>query len=78
MCDNVLARVFKCDKCGFEVRSDWRFCPNCASGIECTCDQTRPTAKLKAKQATGGTCGCGCDGEPPKAVKKGAHPRKRK
>ena len=32
-----LAKVrVKCKKCGAEVRSDWRCCPNCADKITCT------------------------------------------
>jgi hypothetical protein len=78
MCDNVVARIFKCDKCGFEVRSDWKFCPNCAAGINCTCDQPASVAKARVKQTMGGPCGCGCDGEPPRAAKKGTQTRKPK
>lgn len=72
MCDSVVARIFRCDKCGFKVRSDWKFCPNCASGIYCICDQPEPAAKLRAKKTVGGTCGCGGHNEPSKTVKKGA------
>ena len=32
----VIAAVVKCKKCGFEVRSDWKFCPNCGDKIVCT------------------------------------------
>ncbi len=32
----VIAAIVKCKKCGAEVRSDWRCCPNCADKITCT------------------------------------------
>jgi len=32
----VIAAIVKCKKCGAEVRSDWKFCPNCADKITCT------------------------------------------
>ena len=31
-----LACVVVCKKCGFEIRSDWKFCPNCEDKIVCT------------------------------------------
>ncbi|MFC1915476.1 zinc-ribbon domain-containing protein [Chloroflexota bacterium] len=31
----VIAAVVKCKKCGFEVRSDWKFCPKCGDKIVC-------------------------------------------
>jgi len=30
-----LACVVVCKKCGFEIRSDWKFCPNCGDKIVC-------------------------------------------
>ena len=30
-----VATVVKCNKCGFEIRSDWKFCPNCGDEIVC-------------------------------------------
>ena len=32
----VIAVIVKRKKCGAEVRSDWKFCPNCADKITCT------------------------------------------
>ena len=32
----VIATVVKCKKCGSEIRSDWKFCPNCGDKIVCT------------------------------------------
>ena len=29
----VIAAIVKCKKCGAEVRSDWKFCPNYADRI---------------------------------------------
>ena len=31
-----IATGVKCKKCGFEIRSDWKFCPNCGGEIVCT------------------------------------------
>ncbi|HUU08000.1 MAG TPA: zinc-ribbon domain-containing protein [Dehalococcoidales bacterium] len=31
----VIAMVVKCKKCGYEIRSDWKFCPNCGDQIAC-------------------------------------------
>ncbi|MBT9163332.1 MAG: hypothetical protein DDT24_00238 [Chloroflexi bacterium] len=31
----VVANIVKCKKCGFEIRSDWKHCPNCADKIVC-------------------------------------------
>ncbi len=31
-----VAMVVKCKKCGGEIRSDWKFCPNCGDKITCT------------------------------------------
>jgi len=30
-----LACVVVCKKCGFEIRSDWKFCPKCGDKIVC-------------------------------------------
>ena len=38
----VIATAVKCKQYGFEIRSDWKFCPNC--GIEIIC-----TSKYQAK-----------------------------
>jgi rRNA maturation endonuclease Nob1 len=27
--------IFKCKKCGYEIRSDWNFCPMCGDAIVC-------------------------------------------
>ena len=32
----VIAPIVKCKKCGSEVRSDWKFCPECGDKIVCT------------------------------------------
>ena len=32
---SVIATVVKCKQCGFEIRSDWKFCPNCGGEIIC-------------------------------------------
>ncbi len=32
----IIAKVVKCKKCGFEIRSDWKYCPSCADKIVCT------------------------------------------
>ena len=29
----VVAAVVMCKKCGFEIRSDWKFCPNCGNKV---------------------------------------------
>jgi predicted Zn-ribbon and HTH transcriptional regulator len=29
----LIAAIVKCKKCGFEIRSDWKFCPNCSDKI---------------------------------------------
>ena len=31
----VIATVVTCKKCGFEIRSDWKFCPGCGDKIVC-------------------------------------------
>ncbi len=31
----VMAAVVHCNKCGFEIRSDWKFCPSCGDKIVC-------------------------------------------
>jgi rRNA maturation endonuclease Nob1 len=31
----VIAMVVKCKKCSYEIRSDWKFCPNCGDKLEC-------------------------------------------
>ena len=31
-----IAKIVTCKKCGFEIRSDWHFCPNCGDKIVCT------------------------------------------
>jgi len=32
----IVAAVVKCKKCNFEIRCDWKFCPNCGDRIMCT------------------------------------------
>ncbi len=32
----VIVAIVKCKKCGFEVRSDWKLCPNCGDKIVCS------------------------------------------
>jgi len=32
----IIASIVKCKKCDFEIRSDWKYCPNCADSIVCT------------------------------------------
>jgi len=32
----VIAAIVKCKKCGYEIRSDWKFCPMCGDKIVCT------------------------------------------
>jgi RNA polymerase subunit RPABC4/transcription elongation factor Spt4 len=32
----TIAIIFKCKKCGYEIRSDWKFCPMCGDKIVCT------------------------------------------
>jgi rRNA maturation endonuclease Nob1 len=32
----VIATIVKCKKCGYEIRSDWKFCPMCGDTIVCT------------------------------------------
>ena len=27
--------ILKCKKCGYEIRSDWKFCPMCGDTIVC-------------------------------------------
>ena len=29
----VIAMVVQCKKCGFEIRSDWKLCPECGDKI---------------------------------------------
>lgn len=29
----ILAAVTKCKRCSFEIRTDWKFCPNCGDKI---------------------------------------------
>jgi RNA polymerase subunit RPABC4/transcription elongation factor Spt4 len=31
----LIATVVKCKKCGYEIRSDWKFCPSCGDKITC-------------------------------------------
>jgi hypothetical protein len=31
----VIAKIVKCKECGFEIRDDWHFCPNCGDRIIC-------------------------------------------
>jgi hypothetical protein len=31
----IIAVIAKCKKCGFEIRTDWKFCPNCGDKIVC-------------------------------------------
>jgi|GEM_PF-3131733 len=32
----VVAAIVICKKCGYEIRSDWKFCPMCGDKIVCT------------------------------------------
>ena len=32
----LIAKVVACKSCGYEVRSDWHFCPKCGDKIVCT------------------------------------------
>jgi len=32
----VVAAIVICKKCGYEIRSDWKFCPKCGDKIVCT------------------------------------------
>ena len=32
----VIAAIVICKKCGYEIRSDWKFCPMCGDKIVCT------------------------------------------
>ncbi len=32
----VIAKIVTCKKCGYEIRSDWKFCPMCGDTIVCT------------------------------------------
>ena len=32
----VVALIVKCKKCGFELRTGWKFCPSCGDKIVCT------------------------------------------
>ncbi|MDD5082459.1 MAG: zinc-ribbon domain-containing protein [Dehalococcoidales bacterium] len=38
----VIAKIVKCKKCGFEIRSDWQFCPKCGDQITCTDKYNEP------------------------------------
>ena len=29
----LIAAIVKCKKCDFEIRSDWKYCPNCSDKI---------------------------------------------
>jgi predicted Zn-ribbon and HTH transcriptional regulator len=31
----VVALLVKCKKCGYEIRSDWKYCPHCGDKIVC-------------------------------------------
>ena len=42
----VVAKVVKCKKCDFEIRSDWEYCPNCGDKIICV---NKNQAGVKAK-----------------------------
>ncbi len=57
----VVASVVKCKKCNFEIRSDWKYCPNCGDKIVCVgkyqvCKKGR---ELELKEGTSGI-GEGC------------------
>ena len=32
----VVALMVKCKKCGYEIRSDWKYCPSCGDKIVCS------------------------------------------
>ena len=32
----IIATIVECRKCGFEIRTDWKFCPNCGDKIACS------------------------------------------
>jgi lipopolysaccharide biosynthesis regulator YciM len=43
----ISAVIVKCKKCGFEIRSDWKFCPSCGDKIVCT-DKDKDCCSKKA------------------------------
>ena len=47
----VIAKIVTCKKCGYEIRSDWKFCPMCGDTIVCT-----NKYDLGEKSAVGAKC----------------------
>jgi predicted RNA-binding Zn-ribbon protein involved in translation (DUF1610 family) len=45
----IVARIYPYKNYGFEIRSDWHFCPNCGDKIICT--NKHQEMEEKAKQA---------------------------
>ncbi len=43
----VMAKIVVCKKCGFEIRDDWRFCPNCGDQIICLMKQKKKPEQEK-------------------------------
>ena len=43
-----IAYIVKCKNCGFEIRDDWHFCPNC--GDQIICKRRIEEARQKTKE----------------------------
>jgi|GEM_PF-1637368 len=54
----VVAAVVRCKKCDSEIRSDWKFCPNCGDHIMCTGKYEQLCAKKQESRLKRGK-GCG-------------------
>jgi predicted Zn-ribbon and HTH transcriptional regulator len=50
----VIAKIVKCKKCGYEIRSDWKFCPMCGDTIVCT--NKYDMGEKSTKSAVGAKC----------------------
>lgn len=44
----VVATIVICKKCGYEIRSDWKFCPMCGDSIVC-----HKTTGMSSKSSAG-------------------------
>lgn len=45
----IIAKIVSCKKCGFEIRDDWHFCPNCGDKIVCPVQQKKELEQAKKK-----------------------------
>ena len=48
----VIAKIVTCKKCGYEIRSDWKFCPMCGDAIVCHKAMGKSTTGAKSAKKT--------------------------